>query len=137
MIALMRAKKSQSLVRLSSSPLNVNSAFLTDHPCVLQLVRQEMKAWNDRFNLRYDTIRLQTMKLHHFPWISMCFVSCSDLWCIWTQSSMFPLHPRSFSVLQRLRWQVQVKAAFKHVVFSKGVHFVPKMLAVHLEIYTW
>ena len=37
----------------------------------------------------------------------------------------------------KTRLQVQVKAAFKHVFFRKGVHVVPKMLAVHLEIYTW
>ena len=45
------------LLSLSS----LNSACSLDHPYVLQLVIQETEASYNEFNLRYDTIRLQTI----------------------------------------------------------------------------
>lgn len=85
-------------MRLSSSPLN--SAFLPDHPYVLQLVRHETEAWNNKFNRRYDTIRIQRIKLHHFPCISVCLICRFPLWflrtrCV-TRSSMSTFHPSPF-----------------------------------------
>ena len=131
----LHAKKSQSLVWLSSSPFN--SAFSPDHPYVLQLVRQEMEAWNNKLNCRYATIRLQTIKLYHFHWIRVCFICGFPLWFLWTQSSMFPFHPRPFSVLQdsadRCKWRLPIK----HMLLRNRVHHMPKLLAVNLEIYTW
>ena len=87
-----------SLVRLNSSPLN--SAFSPDYPYVLQQVRHETEAWNNKSNRRYDTFRFQTIKLHHFPWISMCLICCFSL----QLTHCFQIHLIPFLVFQRLRW---------------------------------
>ena len=68
---------------------------------------------NNKFNRRHDTVRLQTIKLHHFPWISVCFICLFPLCFLRNRCSIFPFHPRPLSVLRTLRWHVGVKTAFK------------------------
>ena len=124
--------KSQSLVRLSS--LLRKYASLRDHPYVLPLVRHETEAWNNKFNPKYDTIRIQRMKLHHFPCISVCLICHFTLWFLRTPSSMSTFHPKPFSVLWRLRWHMLIWLTGLHSYGICGLVFLALVIFFLLRV---
>ena len=114
-------------MRLNSSPLN--SAFSSDHPYELQQVRQETEAWNNKSSCRYDTFRLQAIKLHHFPWISVCFICCFSL----RLTHCFDSIPYPFRFFNDSTDRCVWRLPFKHVRLkfcqcAKNLHLVAQDL---------
>ena len=99
-----------------------------NHPYVLRLVTHETEASNNKFNHRYDTIRLQTVKLHHFPWISICFICRFPLWYLQTQSSeqcFYPI-PDPFWLCKDFMDRCEWRTSLKHVLLGNGILIAPK-----------
>ena len=107
-------------MRLSSLP--PNSAFLPDHPYVLQLVRHETEAWNNKFNRKYDTIRIQRIKLHHFPCIFVCRICCFTLWFLRTWAQCLHSIPNPFQFCKDSADMCEWKLPLKHMLLSNWVH---------------
>ena len=115
-------------MRLNSSPLN--SAFSPDHPYVLQQIRHETEAWNNISNRRYDRFRLQTIKLYHFHWISVCFICRFPLRLTHSLHS-FPYPFRFFNdSADRCEWSLP----FKRVRLGEGVHRAPRNLHLVAQV---
>ena len=115
-------------MRLNSSPLN--SAFSPAHPYVLQQVRPKTETWNNKLNRRYDTFRLQTIKLHHFPWISVCFICRFSLRLTHCFHS-FPYPFRFFNdSADRCEWRLPLK----HVHLLVHFHMIMCQVSIIAEI---
>lgn len=127
----------QSLMWLSS--LLLNSVFLPDHPCALQLVRHETKAWNNKFNCRYDTIRLQTIRLQYINFFESACVLFVVFPCgfLELRAQCFHSTPDPFWFYKDSPDRCECRPPLKHVLLCNGVHHTPKILAVSLEIYRW
>ena len=76
--------------------------------------RHETEAWNNKFNCRYEIIRLQTVKLSFSLHQRVFYLSFSAV-VLRVLHVSIPSQP--FSVWRRLCWHMRVKATFKNTCF--------------------